>query len=85
MRSRKTGTQASSGYVTTWENAAILETNCDLQYSEETATTYARHLLANTTAENTICVLSAPTAFVALKNVLVGYDLSYSEAPQEEN
>ncbi|KAL2210520.1 hypothetical protein CC79DRAFT_1394757 [Sarocladium strictum] len=39
-------------------------------YSEETATTYARQLLANTTAENTICVLSAPTAFVALKNVL---------------
>lgn len=41
------------------------------QYSQETATTLAQQLLEGATAETTIAVISAPSAFVQLKNLLV--------------
>lgn len=42
-----------------------------VQYSQETATTLANQLLANTTNETVIAVVSAPSVFVQLKNILV--------------
>ena len=42
-----------------------------MQYSDETATTLARQLLDGATDESRIAVVSAPSAFVQLKNLLV--------------
>jgi EEF1A lysine methyltransferase 1 len=41
------------------------------QYSQETATVLAKQLLANSNGESTIAVISAPSVFVQLKNLLV--------------
>jgi hypothetical protein len=41
------------------------------QYADETAAIYASQLLEGTTTDSTVCVMSAPSAFVALKNKLV--------------
>jgi hypothetical protein len=41
------------------------------QYTQETATILANQLLANTTSSTRIAVISAPSAFVQLKNILV--------------
>lgn len=42
-----------------------------LQYSDETAGLLARQLLDGATPETRIAVVSAPSVFVALKNILV--------------
>lgn len=42
-----------------------------LQYSDETADLLARQLLDGATSETSIAVVSAPSVFVALKNILV--------------
>lgn len=42
-----------------------------LQYSDETAKALAEELLAGAGAETTIAVVSAPSVFVQLKNILV--------------
>lgn len=42
-------------------------------YSDETADLFARQLLAGATAETNIAVVSAPSVFVALKNILASY------------
>lgn len=44
---------------------------CGLQYSDETADLLARQLLDGATSETRIAVVSAPSVFVALKNILV--------------
>lgn len=44
---------------------------CDIQYSDETADLLARQLLDGATPETSIAVVSAPSVFVALKNILV--------------
>jgi hypothetical protein len=41
------------------------------QYSQETATILAKQLLADSNSETTIAVISAPSVFVQLKNLLV--------------
>jgi len=41
------------------------------QYSQETATALAKQLVANSNSETTIAVISAPSVFVQLKNLLV--------------
>ena len=41
------------------------------QYSDETATLLARQLLDGATDETRIVVVSAPSAFIQLKNLLV--------------
>jgi hypothetical protein len=43
-----------------------------IQYSQETATLLANQLLANSSCSTTIAVISAPSVFVQLKNLLVG-------------
>lgn len=42
-----------------------------LQYADDTAGVFAAELLDGATADTTIGVVSAPSAFVALKNALV--------------
>jgi hypothetical protein len=42
------------------------------QYSDETATHLARQLLDGATADMTVVVVSAPSVFVQLKNLVVG-------------
>jgi hypothetical protein len=44
----------------------------NIQYSQETATLLANQLLANSSRSTTIAVISAPSVFVQLKNLLVG-------------
>lgn len=44
---------------------------CRLQYCDETADLYARQLLDGATSETSIAVVSTPSVFVALKNILV--------------
>lgn len=46
-----------------------------LQYSDETAGLLARQLLDGATSETSIAVVSAPSVFVALKNILVSFTL----------
>lgn len=46
-----------------------------IQYSDETATLLAKHLLVDATPETRIAVVSAPSVFVALKNILVSLNL----------
>lgn len=46
-----------------------------LQYSDETADLLARQLLDGATSETSIAVVSAPSVFVALKNILVSLAL----------
>lgn len=46
------------------------------QYSDETATYLAKQLLEGATPDMTIVVVSAPSVFVQLKNLVVGYPLS---------
>jgi hypothetical protein len=41
------------------------------QYSDETASLLARELLDGATSDMTIAVVSAPSVFIALKNILV--------------
>lgn len=47
-----------------------------MQYSDETASLLARQLLDGATAEMTIAAVSAPSVFVAMKNILVRRPLS---------
>lgn len=42
-----------------------------IQYSDETAAFFARQLLDGATSETRIAVVSTPSVFVALKNILV--------------
>jgi len=42
-------------------------------YSDETAKTLAEQLLDGATAETRIAVISAPSVFVAMKNLLVSF------------
>ena len=44
-------------------------------YSDETATVLARQLLDGATDETKIAVVSAPSAFIQLKNLLVSREL----------
>lgn len=46
-----------------------------LQYSDETAELYARQLLDGATSETSIAVVSTPSVFVALKNIIVSLAL----------
>jgi hypothetical protein len=48
-----------------------LHTDGNAQYSDETATVLAEELLRGADAENSIAVVSAPSVFVQLKNLLV--------------
>ena len=41
------------------------------QYSDETATLLAKQLLEGASASTNICIISAPSVFVQLKNLLV--------------
>jgi hypothetical protein len=43
------------------------------EYSKETASILANQLLAGSTRDTTIAVISAPSAFIQLKNVLVSF------------
>jgi len=43
------------------------------QYSDETATILAHELLRDANGETNIAVVSAPSVFVQLKNILVRY------------
>lgn len=47
-----------------------------MQYSEDTANLLAKQLLDGATAETTIAVVSTPSVFVALKNILVSSHFS---------
>lgn len=47
------------------------------QYSDETATLLAKELLDGAVPETTIVVISAPSVFVALKNLVVGWQDLY--------
>lgn len=47
------------------------------QYNDETATTLARQLLDGATDETRIAVVSAPSAFIQLKNLLVSANFVY--------
>ncbi|KAF2018459.1 hypothetical protein BU24DRAFT_171365 [Aaosphaeria arxii CBS 175.79] len=49
-------------------------------YNDETATTLARQLLAGATKDTKIAVVSAPSAFIQLKNLLASGE--YKERPQ---
>lgn len=42
------------------------------QYSDETATLLAKELLRDATATTRIAVVSAPSVFIQLKNLMVG-------------
>lgn len=44
-----------------------------MQYADETACLYANELLKDATADMTVAVVSAPSVFVAIKNLLVCY------------
>lgn len=46
-------------------------------YSDETATVLARQLLEGATDETRIAVVSAPSAFIQLKNLLVSRELAH--------
>lgn len=48
-----------------------------VQYADETAYLYARELLDGATAEMTVAVVSTPSVFVALKNILVRPSLRF--------
>ena len=48
-----------------------------IQYSDETAAHLARQLLDGATPEMQIVVVSAPSVFVQLKNLVVGVDPIY--------
>lgn len=50
-----------------------------VQYSDDTAASIARELLDGATAETRIAVVSAPSVFVALKNILASQP---SDAPK---
>lgn len=50
-------------------------------YTDATATTLATQLLENCTAETRICVLSAPSVFLQLKNLLASWERPESEKP----
>ncbi|CAF9927506.1 MAG: hypothetical protein GOMPHAMPRED_004418 [Gomphillus americanus] len=41
-------------------------------YNEDTARTLAKQLLDDSTSETAVAVVSAPSAFIELKNILVG-------------
>ena len=45
----------------------------DLKYSDDTARILAKELLLSSTSETRVGVVSAPSVFVQLKNLLVGY------------
>jgi EEF1A lysine methyltransferase 1 len=44
---------------------------CIAQYSDETATLLAQQLLEGATSETTVAAVSAPSVFVAMKNIIV--------------
>lgn len=46
------------------------------QYSDETANTLATELLRDATSDMTVAVVSAPSVFVALRNILVSKYIS---------
>lgn len=46
---------------------------CCIQYADETACLYASQLLDGTTADMTVAVVSTPSVFVAMKNLLVSF------------
>ncbi|KAL9096423.1 MAG: hypothetical protein Q9165_001420 [Trypethelium subeluteriae] len=48
----------------------------DFKYSDETAKTLARALLKNANYQTRIGVVSAPSVFVQLKNLVVSYTLA---------
>jgi len=50
-------------------------------YSQETASILANQLLRNCTNETTIAVVSAPSVFVQLKNILAARGIPEHEAP----
>jgi hypothetical protein len=54
------------------------------QYADETATLLARELLDGATADMTVAVVSAPSVFVALKNILVRLPSLYSVSPSSQ-
>jgi hypothetical protein len=45
--------------------------DAEAQYKDETANLYARQLLEGATEDTTIAIVSTPSVFVALKNILV--------------
>ena len=53
--------------------AKLYQRSDNVQYSQETATLLANQLLSNSGRSTTIAVISAPSVFVQLKNLLVGY------------
>jgi hypothetical protein len=55
-----------------WERGRTVLTDGRMQYSDETASFLAKQLLDGSTADMTIAVVSAPSVFIALKNLLVG-------------
>ena len=80
--SLRTGTSPSFGYVMAryYQEAPYLGSQWYgtylfnlAQYSDETASLLARQLLDGATGESTIAVVSAPSVFVALKNLLAGF------------
>jgi hypothetical protein len=55
------------------------------KYSQETADILARQLLANCTSETTIAVVSAPSVFVQLKNIIVSSVMPTSSCAQQQS
>ena len=53
-----------------------------MKYSDETATILANQLLAGATRDTVIAVVSAPSVFVALKNVLAKSGTNKEEQPK---
>ena len=49
----------------------VILSNRQHQYSDETATTLAKQLLEGVTDESCIAVVSAPSVFIQIKNLLV--------------
>lgn len=52
-----------------------------MQYAEETASLLAKQLLDGATAETTIAAVSAPSVFVAMKNLLVRLPCGFALVP----
>jgi hypothetical protein len=71
------GNHVPQSGVMAFAQNSLLTTRCvGLQYSDETAAFYARQLLEGTTSQTSIAVVSTPSVFVALKNILVSVTIN---------
>lgn len=64
------------------QNCGLLTVDTRCQYSDDTANLFAKKLLDGATAETRIAVVSTPSVFVALKNILVR---TFSQVPDRKD